>query len=65
MSLGDQRWTNSGDRFDQAQEAALDILKVVSEQFVNVFVEFHLDSDYEPLGVHLEQQQEGQKRFAS
>lgn len=50
---------------DQAQQAALHVLVVVSKELVDVLVEVLVDSNDHPLGVHLEQQQERQNGFAS
>ena len=50
--------------FNQTQETALDIFKVVSQKLVYIFVELHLDSNNEPLRVHFEQEQEGEQTLA-
>jgi len=43
----------------------LDILVVVSEQFVDVFVKIVLDCDYQPLWIHFEKQEEGENGFST
>ena len=55
----------SAHSLNQAQQAALNILVVVSEEFVNVFVKVLVDRDDHPLRIHLEQEQECQDRLAA
>jgi hypothetical protein len=42
------------DVFDQAQQAALHVFKVVSQQLIQILVELKLHGYHEPLHVHLE-----------
>lgn len=42
--------------FNQTKETALYIFEVVAQKLVDVFVEFHLDGDNEPLWIHFEKE---------
>ena len=50
---------------NQAQEAALNILVVVSQQLVNILVEVLMNSYDHPLRIHFEKEEESEDRFSS
>ena len=43
----------------------MDILEVIAQEFVNVFVKVKFDSDHKPDWIHFEQQEVSEQRFAS
>jgi hypothetical protein len=53
------------DGLNQAQETALHILVIISQQLVNVLIKVLVCRDDHPLRVHLEQKKEGQNRLSS
>jgi len=66
FQVGEQSWHElRADCLDQAQEAALDILVIISEQFVDVLVEVLVNCNYHPLRVHFEEEEESQDGLAS
>ena len=51
--------------FNHAKQAALHVLEVVSQKFINILVQIQLDGNDEPNRIHLEQQEVSEKRLAS
>lgn len=53
-ALSYQIWTHLSNRLDHAEQAALNILEIVSQQFINILVKVQLDRNHEPDWVHFE-----------
>ena len=66
LCLRENSWDDGGAYgLNEAKEAALDVLVIVSQQFVDIFVKILFDCYNKPLWVHFKEQEEVKDGFAS